>query len=57
MRREFGDAVDFVLDGGEAEGGVASTIVDMTQGEVRMLREGAVSRGEIEAGLASKGSR
>ena len=45
--KEFGDTVDFVLDGGEAEGGVASTIVDMTEDEVRVLREGAISREEI----------
>ena len=57
VRSEFGERVDFVLDGGEAEGGMASTIVDMTQDEVRVLREGAVSWGEIEAALASKGSR
>ena len=52
---EFGDAVDFVLDGGESHGGVASTIVDMTQNEVRVLREGAVSWREIERALGSKG--
>ena len=51
VRSEFGERVDFVLDGGEAEGGVASTIVDMTQDEVRVLREGAVSWEEIEAAL------
>ena len=30
-------------------GGVASTIVDMSGDEMRMLREGAVSRSEIES--------
>ena len=49
VRQEFGDAIDFVLDGGESHGGVASTIVDMTRDEVRVLREGAVSRKQIEA--------
>ena len=48
---EFGDAIDFVLDGGEAPGGVASTIVDVSGGELKVLREGAVSRDEIEAAL------
>ena len=28
VRAEFGDAIDFVLDGGDAPGGVASTILD-----------------------------
>ena len=51
VRREFGDTIDFVLDGGEAPGGVASTIVDVSDGELRVLREGAVSKDEIEAAL------
>ena len=55
VREEFGDSIDFVLDGGEAQGGVASTIVDMTQNEVRVLREGAISWREIERALGSKG--
>ena len=38
--REFGDAIDFVLDGGDTPGGVASTIVDFSGGEVKVLREG-----------------
>ena len=48
VRREFGDAVDFVLDGVDAPGGVASTIVDVSGAEMRVLREGAISLGEIE---------
>ena len=51
VRREFGDIVDFVLDGGEAPGGVASTIVDVSGEELKVLREGAVSRDEIESVL------
>ena len=47
VRREFGDTIDFVLDGGEAYGGVASTIVDMTSDKTRVLREGAISNEEI----------
>ena len=49
VRREFGDTVGFVLDGGEAPGGVASTIVDVSGEELKLLREGAVSKEEIEA--------
>ena len=51
VRKEFGDALEFVLDGGVAMGGVASTIVDMTGEDVRILREGSVSRDEILAAL------
>lgn len=53
VRREFGDTIDFVLDGGEAPGGVASTIVDVSGDGygLRVLREGEVSLEEIEAAL------
>ena len=53
VRREFGDAIDFVLDGGDAPGGVASTILDLSGGEPRALREGAVSWEEIACALES----
>ena len=51
VRAEFGDTIDFVLDGGDAPGGVASTILDMSGDEPRVLREGAVSWEEIEDAL------
>ena len=54
VRCEFGDAIDFVLDGGDAPGGVASTILDVSGEEMRVLREGAVSQDEIEAALGRK---
>lgn len=51
VRHEFGDMIDFVLDGGDAPGGVASTILDVSGDEMRVLRQGAVSWEEIEAVL------
>ena len=51
VRAEFGDAIDFVLDGGDAPGGVASTILDMSGDARNVLRHGAVSREQIEAAL------
>ena len=51
VRDEFGDTIDFVLDGGDAPGGVASTIVDVSGDELRVLREGAVLMEEIESVL------
>ena len=51
VRAEFGDAIDFVLDGGDAPGGVASTILDLSGGAPKVLREGAVSWCEIEDAL------
>lgn len=45
----LGDAVDLVIDGGRSASRVESTVVDVSEGAVRLLREGAVSREEIEA--------
>ena len=46
-------AVDFVLDGGQSEVGIESTIVDLTSGVV-LLRPGRISREEIEKLLQVK---
>lgn len=53
---QLGDAVDVYLDDGRREGGVPSTIVDVTRREPRILREGvlpatqvlAIARGEVD---------
>lgn len=47
VRRQIGAKLDVILDGGAAEVGVASTIVDCTGEEPVILREGALSRAEI----------
>ena len=44
---------DLVLDAGPVEGGKGSTIVDVTQNPVGILREGAVAAREIFAALAA----
>ncbi|GIX39863.1 MAG: threonylcarbamoyl-AMP synthase [Silanimonas sp.] len=49
VRDEFGDAVPVVLDGGECEIGLESTIVDLSGETPRILRPGKISRPEIEA--------
>lgn len=49
VREEFGDAVPVVLDGGECEIGLESTIVDLSSDTPRILRPGKLSRPEIEA--------
>ena len=49
VERELGDQVELVLDGGECEKGIESSIVSVMPGEpVRLLRPGAISRGQIE---------
>src|SRR5512138_1186573 len=40
---EFGDAVKVILDGGECQLGLESTIVSCIDGEVRLLRPGAIT--------------
>ncbi len=46
-RDQLGDLVNVYLDGGLAEHGVASTIVDLTGDVPRVLREGAVTTARI----------
>ncbi len=48
VRRQVGGVVDFVVDAGPTPGGLESTIVDLSRGTPRLLREGAVSRAAIE---------
>lgn len=55
IERLLGGAIDLVLDGGPAAGGPASTVVDVTTEEPRILRAGAIDPGEITRCLASAG--
>jgi len=49
VREEFGEAVPVVLDGGESEVGIESTILDLSGETPRILRPGRITRAEIEA--------
>ena len=49
VRDEFGAAVPIVLDGGDCEVGIESTIVDLSGTQPRLLRPGRISRAELEA--------
>jgi L-threonylcarbamoyladenylate synthase len=51
VRREFGAAVDCVLDGGESQIGIESTIVDCSGAGAALLRPGGITAAEIEAAL------
>lgn len=44
----FKERVDIVIDGGKCPIGTASTIIDMSKSEIKILREGSISRIEIE---------
>ena len=52
---QLGEAIDLVLDGGPAAGGPASTIVDCTGDEPRILRAGAVPPETVARILAAAG--
>jgi L-threonylcarbamoyladenylate synthase len=53
VRREFGAAVDCVLDGGETQIGIESTIIDCSGAGATLLRPGWITRREIEAALGA----
>lgn len=55
VRRQLGDRVDLIVDGGPCPGGIESTVVDCTVDPPRLLREGAVSTAQIEAALSGEG--
>jgi len=44
---QLGDAVTIYLDGGPTPGNVASTIVDVSSGGMKLLRQGVISLEEI----------
>jgi L-threonylcarbamoyladenylate synthase len=56
VRRDLGDEVDFILDGGPCEVGIESTIVDLSRGYPVLLRPGRVGASDIAAviGVAPK---
>lgn len=51
VRHSLGGSVDFVLDGGETDGGKGSTIMDITVDPPTIIREGMVTREELKAYL------
>ena len=49
VREEFGDTVPVILDGGECEVGIESTIVDLSGATPRILRPGKIGHAQISA--------
>jgi L-threonylcarbamoyladenylate synthase len=45
---QFDDKIGLVIDGGRCPGGIESTVVDVTGETPAVLREGAISREELE---------
>ena len=48
VRKQLGDAVDMVLEGGPTPTGRSSTVLDVTGEQPRVLRQGAVSVEDIQ---------
>ncbi len=44
----LGDSLSIVVDGGEARDGIPSTVVDLTGRQLRILRQGAITRDDLE---------
>ncbi len=51
VRADLGEDVDLVLEGGDVQIGIESTIVDLSRGGPVLLRPGHVTRGQLEAAL------
>lgn len=54
VRRQLGDRVDLIVDGGPCPGGIESTVVDCTVDPPRLLRQGAVSAERVTAALTAE---
>ncbi len=48
VRDEFGDSIKLLLDGGESQIGLESTIVSCLDNEPRLLRPGFITRSQLE---------
>ena len=49
VQEELGESVDLVLDGGQCEGGIESTIVDVSSDVPILLRPGMIPKVQIES--------
>jgi L-threonylcarbamoyladenylate synthase len=54
VEHALGDRIEFMLDAGHTPGGAPSTIVDVSAGEPRLVRAGAIAWEEIQAWLHSE---
>jgi L-threonylcarbamoyladenylate synthase len=51
VQRSFPDGLDLIVDGGTARGGQPSSVLDISGAEPRLIREGAVSKRELDETL------
>ena len=52
---QLGGRLDLVLDGGQARGGIPSTVVDCSADKARVIRTGAIAPADIDEVLAGAG--
>ena len=50
LQATIGDKIDYIIDG-KCDIGTASTIVDLSGGELKILREGSVTEGDVRSVL------
>ena len=48
---QIGEMVELIIDGGQSRTRMESTVIDITHGKPEIVREGGVSRGEVEEAL------
>ncbi len=48
---QMGEMVELIIDGGQSRTRLESTVIDITRDKPEIVREGAVSRGEVEEAL------
>lgn len=47
VRGYFGDGIDLLIDGGQAAGGLPSTIVEVSGGAIKLIRKGVITCDKI----------
>ncbi|HUH67064.1 MAG TPA: L-threonylcarbamoyladenylate synthase [Syntrophales bacterium] len=52
VAEEIGDRIDAIVDGGNTPGGVGSTIIDVTADSPVILREGTITKDELNSARA-----
>jgi L-threonylcarbamoyladenylate synthase len=53
VHEQLGTRIALIIDGGRTPGGVPSTLVDCTAGELKVLREGPISLEQLHAALGN----
>jgi len=57
VKVQLGTRVDLIIDGGRCPGGIESTVIDVTLGMPKILRQGLIKSEEIERVLAKYSQR